>query len=135
MTPNQRAFADEYIKTRNATRAYMAAYPGCKKENTARALASRLLTNDNVSAYIEKRLNEISDSKIADAAEIMEFLTGVMRGESKDTVLDREGYEHDVRSRTNDRIIAAEKLAKMLGVDKKADRPEDDGEVVLVVRR
>lgn len=72
MTDKQRRFADEYIVDCNATRAYKAAYPRIKSDDAARANASRLLTNANVKAYIEAKLDELSSKKIADAQEVME---------------------------------------------------------------
>jgi phage terminase small subunit len=55
LTPNQQKFADEYLKTGNATRSYFAAYPQVKKEETAAANSSRLLRNAKVSKYISNR--------------------------------------------------------------------------------
>lgn len=48
MTEKQKIFADEYLVDLNATRAYRVAYPSVKKDEAARANASRLLTNANV---------------------------------------------------------------------------------------
>ena len=53
LTEKQRAFCREYVFDWNASRAYKVAYPNIKDDNTARACSSRLLTNDNVKAYIE----------------------------------------------------------------------------------
>ena len=48
MTEKQKIFADEYLIDLNATRAYRAAYPSVKKDETARANGSRMLTNAKV---------------------------------------------------------------------------------------
>lgn len=82
MTKKQKIFADEYLIDLNATRAYRVAYPSVKKDETARANASRLLTNANVKKYVDDRLEEIHNEKTADAREVMEYLTAVLRGES-----------------------------------------------------
>lgn len=87
MTEKQKRFADEYIIDLNATRAYKVAYPNVKSDETARVNSSRLLTNANVKAYVEEKLQEISDSKIADAKEVMEYLSSVMRREHKEFVV------------------------------------------------
>lgn len=58
LTPKQKIFADEYLIDLNATRAYKAAYPKVKKEESARVNGSKLLTNANVAAYIKKRMDE-----------------------------------------------------------------------------
>ena len=131
MTPKQRVFADEYIKTRNATRAYMMAYPNSSEE-CARKNAPRLKANEGVSAYIEQRLDEISSAAIMDAAEIMAFYSAVARGKEGETLIDNRGEEHVVPSRMSDRLNAAERLSKMLGVDKKADTGSGGGGVIIV---
>lgn len=58
MTEKQKIFANEYLVDLNATRAYRVAYPSVKKDETARANGSRLLTNANVAAYIAERMKE-----------------------------------------------------------------------------
>ena len=59
MTDAQKRFADEYLIDLNATRAYKVAYPNCKKDETARANSSRLLTNANIQNYISEKQKEI----------------------------------------------------------------------------
>ena len=59
MTNAQKRFADEYLIDLNATRAYKVAYPNCKKDETARANSSRLLTNANIQNYISEKQKEI----------------------------------------------------------------------------
>ncbi|MSS64589.1 terminase small subunit [Velocimicrobium porci] len=56
LTEKQKRFADEYLIDLNATRAYKVAYQSCKKDETARANGSRLLTNANVASYVEQRM-------------------------------------------------------------------------------
>lgn len=58
MTEKQRIFADEYLIDLNATRAYKAAYPSVKKDETAKSAGSRMLTNVNVAKYIAERMEE-----------------------------------------------------------------------------
>ncbi|WP_312093448.1 terminase small subunit [Aminipila sp.] len=87
LTDKQKRFADEYLIDPNATRAYKAAYPNVKKDETAKAAASRLLTNVNVKEYLDEQLEKIQSDKIADATEVMEYLTSVMRREHKENVV------------------------------------------------
>ena len=82
MTEKQKIFADEYLIDLNATRAYKVAYPRVKNDEVARAAASRMLTNVNVKKYISDQLEKIHSEKTADAQEVMEYLTAVLRGES-----------------------------------------------------
>lgn len=58
ITEKQKRFADEWLVDLNGTRAYKVAYPSVKKDETAKAAASRLLTNVNVKAYIQERQKE-----------------------------------------------------------------------------
>ena len=66
----------------NATRAYKVAYPRVKNDKVAAAAAARLLRNVNVKIYISDQLERIHNEKTADAQEVMEYLTAVLRGES-----------------------------------------------------
>ena len=59
MTDAQKRFCDEYLIDLNATRAYKVAYPNCKKDETARANSSRLLTIANIQGYISRKQKEI----------------------------------------------------------------------------
>ena len=86
MTDKQRKFAVEYLVDCNATRAYKAAYPRVKNDVVAATNGGRLLRNAEIKAYIEKKLEEISSAKTADAKEVMEYLTSVMRGDSESTI-------------------------------------------------
>lgn len=81
MTEKQRLFADEYLIDLNATRAYRAVYKNIKNDGVARRNGSRLLTNADIKKYIDDRLEEIHNEKTADAQEVMEYLTAVLRGE------------------------------------------------------
>lgn len=87
MTDKQKRFCDEYIIDLNATRAYKAAYPNIKNDNVARANSSRLLTNANIKAYIEAELEKLHDERTADAKEVIEYLTSVMRREETESVV------------------------------------------------
>lgn len=58
LTAKQKLFCDEYLIDLNATRAYKAVYKNIKNDETAKAAASRLLTNVNVDEYISKRMKD-----------------------------------------------------------------------------
>ncbi len=87
MTVKERIFVDEYLTDFNQTRAYKVAYPKVKKDNVAAAAASRVLKKPEIQKYIDKRLDEISDKKIAKTEEIMQYFTSVMRRELKEYVV------------------------------------------------
>ena len=116
MTDKQQIFADEYLKDLNGTRAYKVAYPSVKKDETARANASRLLTNANVKKYIDEQLEKMHNDRTADAQEVLEYLTAVMRGEHQEQTLIGEGMgEQSIKNidvGAKDRLKAAELLGK-----------------------
>ena len=126
MTDKQRKFCDEYIIDCNATKAYLAAYPNIKNEHSARTLASRLLTKVDIKAYIDEQLEKISSEKVADAKEVMEYLTSVMRGESLSEIVVVENigdYMSEARRMDKapdekERLKAAELLGKRYGLFK-----------------
>lgn len=104
LTENQKKFCEYYLELGNATEAYKKAYSTVKKEGVAKANASRLLSNANVKTYIEQRQKEADNKRIADADEVLEYLTKVVRGEEKDQF----GLEATLADRTK----AAELLGK-----------------------
>lgn len=120
MTEKQKLFADEYLIDLNATRAYRAAYPSVKNDSTAAQAGSRMLRNVKVKNYIDERLEEIHNEKTADAKEVMEYLTAVLRGESTAEEIVVEGTGDgcsEARTMTKkpsekDRLKAAELLGK-----------------------
>ena len=91
LTEKQKIFADEYLLDLNATRAYRTAYPSCKKDGTAAAAGARLLRNVNVSQYIDEQLELLHSERVADAQEVMEHLSAVLRGEIDEEVVIVEG--------------------------------------------
>lgn len=136
LTIKQQAFADYYIQLGNATEAYLKAYPNVKKETTARANSSRLLTNANVSAYIENRMEELKSERVADQQEILEYLTSIMRGNHKEEVLRGvgEGAQviDDIDVSAKDRIKAAEMLGKRYAMW--TDKQQVDGIAQVVIK-
>ena len=101
----QKAFADYYIETANDSEsAKRAGY----SEKTARSQGQRLLTNVDISAYIRERLDEQSEKRVADANEVIEFYTAVMRGEVKD--------QFGLDASLSDRLKAGDALMKRYAV-------------------
>lgn len=101
LTEKERIFADEYIKTTNATQsAIKAGYA----ENSASVTGSKMLRKPKVRQYIDAVMNERSKNTIATADEVLEYLTRVVRGEEKDAF----GLDVSVADKTK----AAELLGK-----------------------
>lgn len=113
MTVKQQKFADEYIKTGNATQSAIKA--GYAKRS-AKQIGQQNLTKHDVKHYIDGKLKEISDKQIADGAEVMKYLTSVMRGKQKETTLIGMGMgvqgTTEVPVSAKDRIKAAELVGK-----------------------
>ena len=119
MTEKQKKFADEYIIDCNATQAAIrAGY----SEKTAYSAGQRLLKNVELKAYIDEQLEKIHNEKVADAKEVMEYLTSVMRGESQSSVLSLcgDGYQEVIEKNPDEkeRLRAAELIGKRYGLFK-----------------
>lgn len=101
LTEKERIFADEYIKTTNATQsAIKAGY----SEKSASSKGSQLLRKVKVRKYIDDVMEKRSKNTIATADEVLEYLTKVMNGEEKDAF----GLDTSISDRTK----AAELLGK-----------------------
>ena len=105
LNERQKAFADYYIQTGNATEA---AVKAGYSEKTARSIGAENLTKPDISAYIRERLDEHSNKRVADANEVIEFYTAVMRGEVKD--------QFGLDASLSDRLKAGDALMKRYAV-------------------
>lgn len=122
LTAMQKRFVDEYIICGNATQAALKA--GYSKK-TAGKTAGNNLAKPHVKEYLEKRLRDAQSKKIATAQEIMEYLTSVVRGESRSEEIVVEGLgdgvsearAFDKAPSEQDRIKAASLLAKRFGLN------------------
>lgn len=117
LTLKQKAFADYYIQTGNATEAAIKA--GYSKK-TAYSIGEQNLKKLEVKKYIDERLEQISSERIADAKEVMEYLTAVMRGQTLSEIVVVEGCgdgcsearRMDKAPDEKERIKAAELIGK-----------------------
>lgn len=112
LTPKQKAFADEYIKSGNI---YQSAVKAGYSEAYAKSSAGRMLENARIKSYIDAKMAEIESHKIADAKEVLEFYTAVMRGEQKETVFVQAGKGYAKEQKEADlktRISAAREIMK-----------------------
>ena len=117
MTPRQRKFCDEYLISGNATDAAIKAGDSPK---TAKQTGSENLAKPDLRAYIDEQLAKIHSAKIADAEEVMKYLTSVMRGEHTEQVLKLvgEGVQTvtDIDVSAKERLKAAELIGKRYGL-------------------
>lgn len=113
LTAKQRRFVQEYLIDLNATQAAIRA--GYSKKS-AHSIGPENLEKPEIKQAIDERLKQIDEEKTADAKEIREFWTRVMRGEEKDTVLRYDNEGHQVETEINvsmkDRIRASELMGK-----------------------
>lgn len=132
MKEKQKRFCEEYLVDCNATQA--AIRTGYSKK-TARAVGQRLLTNVDIKKYIDQQLQKLKNEKIADAQEVLEYLTSVMRGEQKEQValLTGEGVQDLVQKDVSakDRIKAAELIGKRYGLF--SEKLELQGETTIQI--
>ena len=116
LTIKQKKFADEYIKTGNATQSYINAGYKVSTRPVAEANGRKLLGNHKVKTYIDKKMKELEDAQIAKADEVLKHLTAVMRGEETEDVpiLIGDGEQKLVPKGASlkDRIRAAELLGR-----------------------
>ena len=81
LTIKQKAFADYYIETGNATEA---AKRAGYSQRTAYRTGADNLKKPHVAAYIAERQKQIDDERICNIAEIQRIRTSIARGERKD---------------------------------------------------
>ncbi|RKD22444.1 phage terminase small subunit [Caminicella sporogenes DSM 14501] len=116
LTEKQKRFCDYYIETGNATEAAIrAGY----SEKTARFIGAENLTKPNIKTYIDKKLKELEDKRIAKAEEVLKYLTSVMRGEEKEEVVVTENIgDFESKARIIKKQVSAKeriKAAELLG--------------------
>jgi len=117
LTIKQKKFADEYIKTGNA---YKSAINAGYSENYAKNATKFLLENNGqISAYIDERMKKLEEEAIADQAEILKYLTRIIRDEEREEVLvnigNFEQEKQEIKISAKDKIKAAELLGKRYG--------------------
>ena len=138
VTPKQKRFCDEYLIDCNAVEAAKrAGYKGQTCLNASRWLDpnSTEKYNSEMHKYIQNRLEEIQSKTIASATEVMQYLTSVLRGESKSSVLSLcgDGCQEVIEKEPDEKekLKAAELLAKRYGL--LTDKIGVEGVVPIVI--
>lgn len=118
LTEKQKRFIDYYVETANATEsAKRAGY----SPKTAKNIGAENLTKLNY--FIQERLQQLEDNRIASQEEVLQYLTKVMRGEEKDQF----GLDASLQDRTK----CAELLGKRYGTFK--EKVEVAGNIPVVI--
>lgn len=118
LTEKQKRFIDYYIETANATESAKRAGYSSK---TAKNIGAENLTKLNY--FIQERLQQLEDNRIASQEEVLQYLTKVMRGEEKDSF----GLDASLQDRTK----CAELLGKRYGTFK--EKLEVAGNIPVVI--
>lgn len=103
LTPKQKAFADAYIESGNATKAALKA--GYKK-NSAYSIGSENLKKPEISQYIAKRLGSLDDERLMTLQEVQEFRCEMIR---------------DKKAFGADRLRAADAYEKFLRIEEEQE--------------
>lgn len=136
MTPKQRRFCDEYLIDANMTQAAIRAGYSSK---TAYSQGQRLLKNVEIKNYIDEQMEKMQKITVASAEEIVEYLTSVIRGESKSTEIVVEGHGDGYSKAKKvlkepsekERLKAAELLGKRYGLYK--EKTDFNGVIPVVI--
>ena len=134
MTAKQRRFCEEYLIDLNATQAAIRA--GYSKK-TACSIGNENLMKPEIKRYIDERMAEKDKELIADQDEVLKYLTSVLRGKSRSSVVVvestgdfcSEAREMEKAPDEKERLKAAELLGKRYGLY--TDRIEQDIDMEL----
>lgn len=116
LSARQELFCLEYIKDGNATQAAVRAGYSPKQANSTGA---RLYANVRIRARIDELMAEVQQEKIADAEEVLRYLTSVMRGEATEEVAVGTPIGTEIIAKHiggREQVKAAELLAKRYGL-------------------
>ena len=89
MTSKQISFCKEYLKTGNATDAYMAVYNTKASKNSISGQASKLLANPKIQSYIRDKQHmayeqaRAEDKDVMGVVDVLEWLTSVIKSNSR----------------------------------------------------
>jgi len=119
LTEKQKRFIDYYVETANATESAKRAGYSSK---TAKNIGAENLTKLNY--FIQERLQQLKDNRIASQEEVLQYLTKVMRGEEKDQF----GLDASLQDRTK----CAELLGKRYGTFK--EKVDVTGNIPVVIQ-
>ncbi|MCP8876523.1 terminase small subunit [Latilactobacillus curvatus] len=110
LSEKQKRFADEYIKTGNATQSAKVA--GYKQPHVQ---GSQNLEKLSVKTYIDEKLEQLASERIMSAQQALELLTKIAKGEEKETVIvgTPDGvYESKKEADLKTRIAAIKEILK-----------------------
>lgn len=132
LTERQKRFAEYYIKLGNVAQA---AIKAGYSEKYAYADAAKLLGNPRIREYIKPKIDKKHEAQIADASEVLTFLTSVLRGNVTEEIpiFFTKGVQKLAAKNPTlkDRVKAAELLAKRYAL--LTDNVKVDGNLPVVI--
>ena len=114
LNEKQKAFANYYIESLNATESYKRAY-NVVNQSTAEANGSRLLRNAKVKNYIDEVMSAKDESRIASQDEILQILTDIARGITEEEVVQFSQLGEELRTTRKPTIKDRMKAPELLG--------------------
>lgn len=112
LNPKQEQFCCEYVRSGNATASYQKVY-GVMDETVSASCASKLLKNAKIQARLKELADELASAKIADAQELQERLTKIIRGQVTEEVILQGGERVQRQVSIRDQLKAIEILCRI----------------------
>lgn len=110
MTEKQKRFANEYIGTLNIVQA-------AKKAGYSQSAGYKLIKNEEIKEYIDKKLIELNEVIQSDSKRIIETITAIMENE---------------KASNKDRLKAAEILTKITTAAAGKDNGNNTPQVIII---
>ena len=120
LTAKEAKFIDTYVSGATQTQAYKDAY-GVTDNKRASEDARKLMQKPHIMSEIKYRMEQAKSESIATMQEIMEYYTGVMRGDVKDAF----GLEASLSERTKCAMELAKRMA-ILEDRAESNQPQDN---------
>ena len=132
ITDKEFLFCQEYVACHcNGTQAYINVY-GVKNRDTAKANASRLLTNANIRRCKDDLVAKMSFNKQAIINEAIQNLINIANGEADEETLILVGTQQKKiknKSQLRDRLQATELLMKLYNAFETTSNQDEDADV------
>ena len=132
LTVRQEQFCCEYASSGNATASYQKVY-GVTDETVSASCASKLLKNAKIQARLKELADELASAKIADARELQERLTQVIRREVTEEQILPSGERVQKQVGIRDMLKAIELLCRIQGLFINRSEVDLKGNVPIVI--
>ena len=140
LTDVEEQFCVEYVKRlSNGTQAYLAVNPNVS-ENSAAAIASKLLKNINIQNRIKQLKDELKENQKIDLSQLVNSLANVYQACMKGRKVTRWDKKEKKLIETGEIIVdskgandAIKIMANLLGLDGKNEKAQEQTENVVIV--